>query len=147
MYFPEGTRWYDFYTDGTVEGGQQLAVEAPYDRMPLYVRAGSILPMGPDMEWSDEKPLETVALMVYAGADGQFTLYEDEGTNYNYEKGAYSMIPIRYDDAQGTVEIGERQGEFPGMLKERTFLIVRITPEGRQTSEVKYNGEPVKVNI
>ena len=147
MYFPAGTRWYDFYTDGTVEGGQQLAVEAPYDRMPLYVRAGSILPMGPDMEWSDEKPLETVALMVYAGADGQFTLYEDEGTNYNYEKGAYSMIPIRYDDAQGTVEIGERQGEFPGMLKERTFLIVRITPEGRQTSEVKYNGEPVKVNI
>ena len=147
MYFPAGTRWYDFYTDRTVEGGQQLAVEAPYDRMPLYVRAGSILPMGPDMEWSDEKPLETVALMVYAGADGQFTLYEDEGTNYNYEKGAYSMIPIRYDDAQGVVEIGQRQGEYPGMLKERTFLIVRITPEGRQTAEVKYNGEPVTVNI
>ena len=85
--------------------------------------------------------------MVYAGADGQFTLYEDEGTNYNYEKGAYSMIPIRYDDARGVVEIGQRQGEYPGMLKERTFLIVRITPEGRQTAEVKYNGEPVTVNI
>lgn len=147
MYFPQGSTWYDFYTGQAVEGGQQLTVAAPYERVPLYVRSGSIMPLGPDMEWSDEKLPEVITLMVYAGANGQFTLYEDEGTNYNYEKGAYTMIPIRYDDAKGTVEIGQRQGQYPGMLQERTFQVVRITPEGRQAAQVSYNGQAVNVNL
>ena len=147
MYFPQGSTWYDFYTGQAVEGGQQLTVAAPYERVPLYVRSGSIMPLGPDMEWSDEKLPEVITLMVYAGANGQFTLYEDEGTNYNYEKGAYTMIPIRYDDAKGTVEIGQRQGQYPGMLQERIFQVVRITPEGRQAAQVSYNGQAVSVNL
>ena len=147
MYFPQGSTWYDFYTGQAVEGGQQLTVAAPYERVPLYVRSGSIMPLGPDMEWSDEKLPEVITLMVYAGANGQFTLYEDEGTNYNYEKGAYTMIPIRYDDAKGTVEIGQRQGQYPGMLQERTFQVVRITPEGRQAAQVSYNGQAVSVTL
>lgn len=147
MYFPKGATWYDFYTGQPTEGGEQLTVAAPYERMPLYVRSGSILPLGPDMEWSDEKQPEVITLMVYAGADGAFTLYEDEGTNYNYEKGAYTMIPIRYDDAKGTVEIGQRQGKYPGMLQERIFQVVRITPEGRQAAQVTYNGQSTSVSL
>ncbi len=147
MYFPKGATWYDFYTGQPTEGGEQLTVAAPYERMPLYVRSGSILPLGPDMEWSDEKQPEVITLMVYAGADGAFTLYEDEGTNYNYEKGAYTMIPIRYDDAKGTVEIGQRQGKYPGMLQERIFQVVRITPEGRQAAQVMYNGQSTSVSL
>ena len=127
VYFPEGG-WYDFYTGNYYEGGQTRTVAAPYERMPLFMRAGSIIPFGPAMEWCDEKPADAIRLYVYAGADADFTLYEDDGLTYAYEKGAFSTIPLHWDDAARTLTIGERSGSFPGMLAERSFHVVVIDP-------------------
>ena len=144
MYFPAGTDWYDFYSGSRVAGGQQLTVAAPYERVPLYVRAGAILPVGPDMQWSAERPADVITLYVYPGADGAFTLYEDEGVNYGYEQGRYATIPFTYDDVAKKLTIGARQGEFPGMLQERTFRVVRIG-EKADAQEVQYTGTAVTV--
>jgi alpha-D-xyloside xylohydrolase len=144
VYFPAGSVWYDYYTGARIEGGQTVSVDAPYEHIPLYIRGGSILPMGPDMQYSDEKPADVIDLYVFAGKDGQFNLYEDEGVNYNYEKGQYALIPIAYNDAEGTLTIGNRKGEFPGMLKERTF---RVIVGKQQPVEVKYNGTAQTVKI
>ena len=127
VYFPEGG-WYDFYTGAYIAGGQTLTADAPYERIPLYVRAGSIIPFGPDMQWSDEKPADNIRLYVYAGRDADFTLYEDDGVTYGYEKGAYATIPIHWDDASCTLTIGERKGTFPGMLESRTFTVIVVDP-------------------
>ena len=127
VYFPEGG-WYDFYTGAYIAGGQTLTADAPYERIPLYVRAGSIIPFGPDMQWSDEKPADNIRLYVYAGRDADFTLYEDDGVTYGYEKGAYATIPIHWDDASRTLTLGERKGSFPGMLETRTFTVVVVDP-------------------
>ncbi|MBE6239929.1 MAG: DUF5110 domain-containing protein [Bacteroidales bacterium] len=148
IYFPECEGWYDFYTGSYLEGGVRKTVDAPYDRMPLYVRAGSVVPFGPEMQWSDEKPAEVIDLYVYQGADGSFTLYEDENVNYNYEKGAYAMIDFYYDEASKTLKIGERQGEFPGMLKERTFNVIPVSKAGKGAAQsVRYTGEAVEVSL
>lgn len=125
VYFPEGT-WYDFYTGEKIEGGRRITVDAPYERMPLYVRAGSIIPMGPDMEWTDEKPLEEITLMVYPGADSDFTLYEDDGLTYGYERGEYAITRIHWDDAAGKADIGPREGSYPGMPGNRTYKVVVV---------------------
>jgi len=127
VYFPEGG-WYDFYTGAYIAGGQTLTADAPYERIPLYVRAGSIIPFGPDMQWSDEKPADNIRLYVYAGRDADFTLYEDDGVTYGYEKGACATIPIHWDDASRTLTIGERKGTFPGMLESRTFTVIVVDP-------------------
>ena len=146
MYFPECEGWYDFYTDEFVEGGQTMTVAAPYDRMPLYVRAGAIVPFGPEIRWSDEKPADVIDLYVYMGADGEFTLYEDENVNYNYEKGAYSKIAFSYNDKMKLLSIEEREGEFPGMLEERIFNVIPVSKNGTgKTQTVKYNGLSMKV--
>ena len=148
IYFPECEGWYDFYTGSYQEGGVRKMVDAPYDRMPLYVRAGSVVPFGPEMQWSDEKPAEVIDLYVYQGADGSFTLYEDENVNYNYEKGAYAMIGFSYDEASKTLKIGERRGEFPGMLKERTFNVIPVSKAGKGAAQsVRYTGEAVEVSL
>ena len=154
VHFPAGSDWYDFYDGRLIRGGQDLEVAAPYSRIPLYVRAGSIVPFGPDMEWSDEKAADPIRLYVYAGADGKFTLYEDEDVNYNYEKGAYAMIPMSYDDASRTLRIGAREGSFPGMLAERTFIVVGVDPKHPVASgtdaagkEVRYTGEEVIIEL
>ena len=155
VYFPSQCGWYNLYTNEYIEGGRRLVVEAPYERIPVFVREGSIIPFGPAMEWSDEKPAELINLYVYAGQDGKFQLYEDEGTNYNYEKGKYATIDISYDDASRIVTIGQRKGQFPGMLKQRRFNVVLITkdapkpldldnPEGQM---VNYNGKAVSVQL
>lgn len=144
MYFPAGTGWYDFYTGKYTEGGQQQTVDAPYERIPLYVRAGSILPVGPDMQYTDERPADEITLFVYAGKDASFTLYEDEGTNYNYEKGQYTKIPFLYCNTSNELVIGDRQGDFPGMLKERTFRIVIVSKEKPQPFDLKAKGVTVK---
>lgn len=155
VYFPATCGWYDLYTGAYIDGGQKKTVDAPYNRIPVYVREGAIIPFGPAMEWSDEKPAELVNLYVYQGADGQFQLYEDEGTNYNYEKGAYATIDIQYNDATKTLTIGKRQGEFKGMLKNRRFNVVVVSkdkpmnlnlenPEGKL---IEYKGEAVTVNL
>jgi len=155
VYFPEQCGWYNLYTNEYVEGGQRLVVDAPYEQIPVFVREGAIIPFGPEMEWSDEKPAELINLYVYAGQNGQFQLYEDEGTNYNYEKGKYATIDITYDDASRTVSFGARKGQFAGMLKNRQFNVVLISkdnakpldlenPEGRL---VNYNGKAVSVQL
>ena len=148
VYFPECEGWYDFYTGRFQEGGVRKTVDAPYEKMPLYVRAGSIVPVGPDMQWSDEKPAEVIDLYVYKGADGEFTLYEDENVNYNYEKGAYAMIDFAYDDASGVLTIGKRSGEFPGMLDERVFNVIPVSKAcNGKAVKVAYSGEEVTVSL
>lgn len=110
------------------------------------VRAGAIIPFGDDIQYTDEKPAEHIRLYIYQGADGKFTLYEDEGVNYNYEQGMYAMIPMKYDEATKTLVIGERQGEFPGMLKERTFTVVTVNKEKAQPFDLNAKGVTVKYN-
>ena len=155
VYFPEQCGWYNLYTNEYIEGGQSLVVDAPYEQIPVFVREGAIIPFGPEMEWSDEKPAELINLYVYAGQNGSFQLYEDEGTNYNYEKGKYAIIDITYDDAAKKVTFGARKGSFNGMLKNRRFNVVLISkdapkpldlenPEGKL---VQYNGKAVSVQL
>ena len=116
--------------------------------MPLYVRAGSIVPMGPEIQWSDEKPADIIDLYVYAGADGSFSLYEDENVNYNYEKGLYSMIGFTYDDTTGTLKIAERKGEFPGMLQKRVFNVIKVSKQGRSKPvKVVYEGKGATIKL
>ncbi|MBR4755375.1 MAG: glycoside hydrolase family 31 protein [Bacteroidales bacterium] len=127
VYLPEGG-WYDFYTGDYLTGKRMITASAPFGRMPLYVRAGSIIPFGPEIEWSDEKPDSEIRLYVYTGADSDFTLYEDDGLTYGYEHGAFATIPIHWDDAARTLTIGPRTGSFPGMLEERSFIVVVADP-------------------
>jgi alpha-D-xyloside xylohydrolase len=155
VYFPEQCGWYNLYTGEYTEGGQRLIVDAPYEQIPVFVREGAIIPFGPEMEWSDEKPAELINLYIYAGKNGAFQLYEDEGTNYNYEKGKYSTIDITYDDTTKTVSIGARKGQFPGMLKNRRFNVVLMTKDAQKPLNldnpagkmVEYNGKAVSVNL
>ena len=155
VYFPKQCGWYDFYTGEHYDGGQHLVVDAPYEKIPVFVREGAIIPFGPAMEWSDEKPAELINLYVYEGQDGSFQLYEDEGTNYNYEKGKYATIEIAYNDADKTVSFGKRNGAFKGMLKNRRFNVVLVkkdqprdlnldNPEGKM---VQYSGKAVSVKL
>ena len=167
VYFPYKCGWYDLYTGqkvmdavqtelGYVLGNQRrMVVDAPYDRIPVFVREGSIIPFGPEIQYCDEKPAELINLYVYAGQNGTFQLYEDEGTNYNYEKGKYATIDITYDDATKTVSFGARKGQFNGMLKNRQFNVVLVTkdapkplnlenPDGKL---VNYNGKAVSVQL
>ena len=144
MYFPATCGWYDFYSGKYVAGGQTLTVDAPYEQMPLFVREGAIIPYGPEMQYSHEKPASEITLYVYAGQDGAFTLYEDEGVNYNYEKGHYATIPFSYNEAEGTLTLGERTGEFAGMLKERTFNVVKVSKEKPLPFDLKAKGTVVK---
>lgn len=125
MYLPKA-RWYDFWTGASQEGGVAINAAAPLDRIPLYVRAGAIVPVGPEIEWAAEKPADPIELRVFRGANGAFTLYEDENDTYDYEKGVYATIPIEWNEAKQTLTIGERKGSFPGMLAKRTFQIVFV---------------------
>jgi alpha-D-xyloside xylohydrolase len=125
VYLPKA-RWYDFWTGSTSEGGQIIEAIAPLDRLPVYVREGSIVPLGPDEEWSAEKAADPIELRIYRGADGDFTLYEDENDTYNYEKDIYATIPLHWDDKAQILTIGDRKGQFPGMLESRTFRVVFV---------------------
>lgn len=122
VYLPKGTQWIDFWTGKRFDGGQNVKADAAFETMPLFVRAGSIIPMGPFIQYSTEKT-DPVEIRVYSGADGDFTLYEDENDTYNYEKGLYSLITFHWDNNSKTVTIYDRKGEFPGMLKNRTFIL------------------------
>lgn len=148
VYFPQGEVWYDYYTCKIINGGDRKEVEAPYNRMPLYVRGGSIVPVGPEIQWSDERPADEITLYVYTGKDGSFSLYEDENNNYNYESGAYSTINFAWDDANSTLTISDRNGEFPGMLENRKFKVVKIDNEGHHSSdECTYTGNAISMVI
>jgi len=128
LYLPQGAVWYDFWTGNKFQGGQTVTKETPIDIIPLYVKAGTILPFGPDVQYATEKKWDTLEIRVYPGADGEFTLYEDEGDNYNYEKGLYSEIRFQWNDREKSLIIHDRKGSFPGMLKTKTFRIVLVSP-------------------
>ncbi len=143
-YLPKGATWYDFWTNKKYQGGKTVTLETSLDRVPMFVRAGSILPLGPEMQYVGEKAWDNLELRLYPGADGTFALYEDEGDSYNYERGVYTTIPFVWKDKTNTLIIGARQGSFPGMLQTRKFTIV--LPDGTSKT-VDYNGAEVKVTL
>ena len=152
VYLPDA-KWYDFWNGVSVDGKREIRAEAPLDESPLYIRAGSIVPFGPAVEWSTEKPADPIELRIYRGADGEFTLYEDENDNYNYEKGVHATITFRWDDAKRALTISDRQGEFPGMLTSRTFRVVfvgenhgiGIAPCDTPDKVLQYSGKKIVV--
>lgn len=153
VYFPAATGWYDLYSGQFLTGGEYRTVDAPYEKMPLYVREGAILPFGPEITSTAEKAADPVTLYVYTGRDGAFTLYEDEGVNYDYEKGEFSTIPITWDDAAGKLTIGARKGSWDGMPETRTFNVMWISKEQPQAfdlsavprASVTYDGTAVSL--
>lgn len=145
VYLPAGTSWWDFETGERHAGGKSIEKSADINTIPVYVRSGSILPIGPDVQYATEKPWDNLEIRVYPGADGSFTLYEDEGDNYNYEKGKYSEIKFKWDDKKRQLTIDRRKGEYPGMLKERDFRVKLIGSDSRST--VHYNGDAVTVKL
>jgi alpha-D-xyloside xylohydrolase len=147
VYLPEGL-WWDFNTGRTVVDGQIIEAEAPYERMPMFVRAGAIVPMGGEVV-STATPQNDLRIEIWPGADGSFTIYEDEGTNYNYEKGDYSTIPLAWNDAESTLTIGERTGSWEGMPSQRTITVVVHTPDGKTTSPktVAWAGQSTEIQI
>jgi alpha-D-xyloside xylohydrolase len=153
VYLPAGSNWYDFHTGKRYEGGNTIKADAPLERMPLFVRAGAIVPMGPAIQYTGEKPDAPITLVVYTGANGAFSLYHDQGTTYDYEHGAYSRIALSYDEASGTLSIGKREGSYPGMPATRRFNIRWIsgpTPtatdfDAKTEQGVDYTGEAITV--
>jgi alpha-D-xyloside xylohydrolase len=154
VYLPAGADWYDFHTGERHAGGQTLAAAAPLARMPLYVRSGSIVPVGPEIQYSSEKPGAPVTLFVFTGADGSFDYYEDDGVTYGYERGEFARIPLRFDSAKNSLVIGARSGSFPGMPEKRTFHVRWIKPgakppadlDARPDATVEYQGAEVEVH-
>nr|WP_320058149.1 TIM-barrel domain-containing protein [uncultured Bacteroides sp.] len=152
VYLPKSTDWYDFWSGKRMKGGQTIKAEAPLDKIPLFIRAGSIVPMGPIVQYTGEKTADTLEIRVYKGADGSFDLYEDEGDNYNYEKGKCTVIPFKWDDKQQSLTIGNRQGDYPGSLTNRVFNVVFVSEiEGVGTTistskkTVPYYGKKIEI--
>jgi alpha-D-xyloside xylohydrolase len=153
VYLPEA-KWYDFWTGSQIKGGHIVEAVAPLERLPLYVKEGSIVPLGPDEEWSTQKPADPIELRVYRGRDGDFTLYEDENDNYDYEKGVYATIPIHWDETNRLLTIGDRSGRFPGMLDKRTFRVVFVSenhgvgidPTEKSDQIVQYVGKTLTIH-
>ena len=155
VYLPASPRWYDFWTGDATTGGKEIEAEAPLDRMPLFVRAGSILPMGPEIEYATQNPGGPIELRIYRGADGQFDLYEDAGDSYDYEKGQHSVIPIHWNESESVLTIGTREGSFPGMVEKRNFRII-VVGRGHGTggeltsksdNEIVYEGKEIRARI
>ena len=144
VYLPAGTRWYNFWTNEAIEGGQKLVISTTLNRIPLFVRAGSIVPCGPDVQYTGEKKWDNLTLCVYPGENGNFTLYEDEGDNYNYENGAYTEIPMNWDNASRILTIGARKGEYNGMLQKRQFIVKAIDGNSKT---VTYTGKKIRVKL
>jgi alpha-D-xyloside xylohydrolase len=153
VYLPAVPQWYDFWTGEHLAGGQEVEAAAPLDRMPIFVRAGSIVPMGPEIEYAAEKPEGPIELRIYTGVDGKFNLYSDEGDNYDYEKGAHAVIPIRWSETEGRLTIGDRVGSYPGMPGKIKFDIVWVSPnhgtgetvETQPDRTVEYRGSAISI--
>ena len=153
VYLPRGTGWTDFWTGVTMPGGRRIESPSPLSQIPLAVRAGSILPLGPVVQYAGEKPDAPIELRIFAGADGAFTLYEDEGDGYRYETGTYAEVPLNWNNTSRTLTIGPRKGTFPGMTAKRTFHVVWVGPgqgvgmgeTARPDAEVSYDGSGVSV--
>ena len=157
LYLPNTNGWYNFYTSEFLEGGQTITAEAKYEQIPLYVKEGSIVPCGPNIEYTSQKSTEPFTIYVYTGKDASFSLYEDENTNYNYEKGKFSNIEFQYNEASKTLTIGDRKGSFDGMQKNRVFNIVfigknknttfQLISNANEGQKVKYNGSKLEVKF
>ncbi len=155
VYLPDGADWYDFWTGEKISGAKKINKETPFDIIPLYVKAGSILPIGPKVQYAEQKKWDDLEIRIYPGADGNFVLYEDENDNYDYEKGVYSTINFNWDDKKKTLTIGDRTGSFPGMLTDRKFNIVIVNTnkgggENMVTTpdkEVNYSGKKLMVKL
>jgi alpha-D-xyloside xylohydrolase len=155
VYLPLSAGWYDFWTGNYIKGGQTIEAAAPLETMPLYVKAGSIIPMGPFIQYATEKPADPLEIRIYKGANGSFNLYEDESENYNYEKGMFSLIAMNWDDKKKTLTIEDRKGEFPGMLKDRTFNVVivgaghgtGVDMEQKIDKVINYQGKKVSIKF
>ncbi len=152
VYLPGTGDWYDFWTGKVLHGGQTLDAAAPIEKIPLYIKAGSIVPMGPYLQYATEKAADPIEIRIYTGADASFVLYEDENDTYNYEKGSFATIPLQWDDKAKTLTIGTREGSFPGMLNTRTFRVVWVDAKNgtgvepaAKAREVAYSGQPVVV--
>ena len=143
-YLPKGANWYDFWTGKLYKGGQNVVLTTTLDKVPMFVRAGSILPLGPEMQYVGEKAWDNLEIRIYPGADGEFSLYEDEGDGYNYEQGYYSNIIFTWTDRTRTLHISARQGGYKGMLLDRKFTLV--LPDGT-TKTIDYNGNQVKLKL
>lgn len=155
VYLPSGVDWIDFWTGDTLKGGRTVTADAPIDKIPLLVKAGSIVPMGPFLEYSTEKPADPIELRIYPGADAEFVLYEDENDNYNYEKGVYATVRFTWNDKAKRLTIADRTGRFPGMLESRKFKIVLVRKnhgagidiEKHPDKVVEYSGKQVTVQL
>jgi alpha-D-xyloside xylohydrolase len=155
VYLPANTGWTDFWTGRIIEGGRTIEADAPIDKIPLLVRAGSILPMGPFVQYAAEKPADPIELRIYPGAAGDFVLYEDENDTYDYEKGLYATIAFHWDDGKRQLSIAERKGAYPGMAPSRRFNVVIVGPDHgagiADTSQadrvIQYSGKPQLVQF
>ncbi len=147
VYLPAGVMWYDFFTGEQYEGGRTIQRPTPITDMPVYVRAGSIIPFGPDVQYSSEKQWDSLEIHVYPGADGQFVLYEDEGDGYNYERGQFTEIPFTWDNTAHILTIGARQGQFKGMIEQRQFHIMLSTQHDAKYKNVNYTGDELKIKL
>jgi alpha-D-xyloside xylohydrolase len=154
VYLPK-TTWYDFWTGKRLEGGQTLNVSVPMDMMPLYVKAGSIIPMGPDIEYATQKTDKPIELRIYPGSNGSFKFYEDENDNYNYEKGKYATFTLNWDDKAHKLTITDTKGNYPGMKKQHMFSVVIVNDQHGSNSgvtakadkTVKYEGRALSVQL
>ncbi|HVK97720.1 MAG TPA: TIM-barrel domain-containing protein, partial [Flavisolibacter sp.] len=154
IYLPKSSGWYDLYTGICYNGGQRIVAAAAYDRMPVFVKEGSIIPFGPELQYTSQKPADTIHLFVYTGRDASFRLYEDEGINYNYEKGQRSFIQIQYSEATKTLSIGAPEGDFKGMLTKRVFLVTTVRKDkatslkfDQSNAAVVYDGNKVILQL
>lgn len=154
VYLPEGSNWFDFWTGAKLAGGQTIQREVPIDIMPVYIRAGSIIPWGPAVQYATEKSWDDLEIRVYPGANATFILYEDENDNYNYEKGVYSTITFRWDDSNRTLHISDREGRYPGMLEKRKFKVVLVNQRSGEGDKplkggkmVNYTGTAIEVKL
>jgi len=154
VYLPENSSWIDFWSGRPQSGGQTIKAEAPLSRTPLFVKAGSILPLGPRVQYSGEKPAAPIELRVYPGADGSYQFYEDAGEGWDYEKGKFSVIPITWNDKSRTLTIDNLRGNFPGMNVNRVFKVIVVTPDqatglepATKTSELRYSGSKVSLRL
>jgi alpha-D-xyloside xylohydrolase len=154
IYLPRGG-WYNFYSGEFVNGCQNFIADAPYERIPVFAREGAIIPAGPALQYTSEKPADPVTFFVYGGKDGDFELYEDEGVNYNYEKGQYSKIIIHFDHSTNTINFGKREGSFPGMLNKRVFKIILVSekrprgfdPDSKADQTLTYDGRQQSIHL
>ena len=144
VYLPESSDWYDFWTGRLIPGGQIIDAPAPIETIPLYIKAGSIVPMGPYLQYATEKVADPIEIRIYTGVNAEFVLYEDENDNYDYEQGKYSTIILRWDEALKTFTIKARNGKFPGMLENRTFNIVWVNTKNGTGIEPAKQGEIIQ---